>query len=154
MADPGFPRGRGANSRGGGWGAPTYNFAKFSQKLHEIERIWTPGAHPSHPLRSATEFKHNDLTAYVWEGNVFTDISLFTGGGPHNLSTMILLPMFGKVMFSQISVCSQGPHVTTITHDISDLTVHPPSQYQTWDPLSPSSLDIRPGNPRPAPSRC
>ena len=24
-------------------GAPTYNFAKFSQKLHEIERIWTQG---------------------------------------------------------------------------------------------------------------
>ena len=29
-------------------GAPTYDFAKISQKLHEIERIWTPrgGAHP------------------------------------------------------------------------------------------------------------
>ena len=24
-------------------GAPTYDFAKFSPKLHEIERIWTPG---------------------------------------------------------------------------------------------------------------
>ena len=24
-------------------GAPRYEFAKFSQKLHEIERIWTPG---------------------------------------------------------------------------------------------------------------
>ena len=39
VADPGFPRGRGANSPGG---APTYDFAEFSQKLHEIERIWTP----------------------------------------------------------------------------------------------------------------
>ena len=38
VADPGFPRGGSANSRG----APTYDFAKFSQKLHEIERIWTP----------------------------------------------------------------------------------------------------------------
>ena len=29
-------------------GEPTYDFAKFSQKLHEIERIWTPrgGARP------------------------------------------------------------------------------------------------------------
>ena len=42
MADPGFPQGGGANSPGGG-GAPTYDFAKFSQKLHEIERILTPG---------------------------------------------------------------------------------------------------------------
>ena len=33
--DPGFPR--------GGGGAPTYDFAKFSRKLHEIERIWAPG---------------------------------------------------------------------------------------------------------------
>ena len=40
MADPGFPRGGGANSPGG---VPTYDFAKFSQKLHEIEKIWTPG---------------------------------------------------------------------------------------------------------------
>ena len=28
-------------------GAPTYDFAKFSQKLHEIERIWTPRGHAS-----------------------------------------------------------------------------------------------------------
>ena len=39
VADPGFPRGRGATLRG----EPTHDFAKFSQKLHEIERIWTPG---------------------------------------------------------------------------------------------------------------
>ena len=41
MADPGFPRDGGANSPGGG--APTYDFVKISQKMHEIERIWTPG---------------------------------------------------------------------------------------------------------------
>ena len=37
-------------------GAPTYDFAKISQKLHEIERIWTGrGARvPCAPLRSAT----------------------------------------------------------------------------------------------------
>ena len=40
MADLGFLRGGGANSLGG---APTYDFAKFSPKLHEIERIWAPG---------------------------------------------------------------------------------------------------------------
>ena len=37
VSDPGFPRGGGTNPPG----APTYYFAKFSQKLHEIERIWT-----------------------------------------------------------------------------------------------------------------
>ena len=36
-ADPGFPVGGGANPRGGG--APTYDFAKFCEKLHEIEKI-------------------------------------------------------------------------------------------------------------------
>ena len=36
-------------------GAPTYDFAIFSQKLHEIERIWDGGACvPRTPLRSAT----------------------------------------------------------------------------------------------------
>ena len=40
MVDPGFPRGGSANSP---WGVPTYDFAKFSQKLHEIERILTRG---------------------------------------------------------------------------------------------------------------
>ena len=41
VADPGFPR---------GGGTPTYDFAKISQKLHEIERIWAPGGgRPSRP---------------------------------------------------------------------------------------------------------
>ena len=48
VADPGFPRGGGANSPGGG--LPTYDFAKFSQKLNEIERIWTLGGVPRAPL--------------------------------------------------------------------------------------------------------
>ena len=49
VADPGFPRGGGTNSPQGG--APTYHFARFSQKLHEIERIWAPGGgtRPSRP---------------------------------------------------------------------------------------------------------
>ena len=33
-----FPKGGRELSKGGAW---TRNFAKFSQKLHEIERIWT-----------------------------------------------------------------------------------------------------------------
>ena len=39
VADPGFPRGGGTNPPKG---APSYDFAKFSQKVHKIERIWTP----------------------------------------------------------------------------------------------------------------
>ena len=39
VADPGFRRSRDANPGGG----PTYDFATFSQILHEIERIWTGG---------------------------------------------------------------------------------------------------------------
>ena len=47
VADPGFPRGGDANSQGG---VSTYDFARFSQKLHEIERIWTPeGGTPHAP---------------------------------------------------------------------------------------------------------
>ena len=44
VANPGFPRG---GVRGLGL-SPTYDFAKISPKLHEIERIWTPrgGAYP------------------------------------------------------------------------------------------------------------
>ena len=37
-ADPGFSVGGGANRPGEG-GAPTYEIAKFSEKLHEIEKI-------------------------------------------------------------------------------------------------------------------
>ena len=57
VADPGFPRGGGANSPGG---APTYEIAKFSEKLHEIERIWTPGGGrvSRAPLRSANAIVH------------------------------------------------------------------------------------------------
>ena len=58
----GFPGG-GANSPGGG-GAPTYDFAKFSRKLHEIERIWLPrGGGRAHlaPPKSATAISGFDL---------------------------------------------------------------------------------------------
>ena len=41
-AGPGFPVGGGANPPG----TPTYDFAKISQKLHEIEKILDRG----HPL--------------------------------------------------------------------------------------------------------
>ena len=46
MADPGFPRGGGANSPGAG--RQHTILPNFPQKLHEIERIWTPrgGARP------------------------------------------------------------------------------------------------------------
>ena len=43
VADPGFPRGGVPTPQG----APTYDFAKFSQKLHEIERISTRGGRAS-----------------------------------------------------------------------------------------------------------
>ena len=55
VADPGFPRGGGANPQGG---APRYDFIKFSQKLHEIKENSAPRggrASPVPPLRSATE---------------------------------------------------------------------------------------------------
>ena len=35
-ADPGFPVGGGADPRG----APTYDFVKFSEKMHELEKIF------------------------------------------------------------------------------------------------------------------
>ena len=40
VADPEFPEVRAPTLRRR---MPTYNFPKFSQKLHEIERIWTGG---------------------------------------------------------------------------------------------------------------
>ena len=56
-----IPRRRGANPWGVGRGAPTYKFAGFSQKLHEIKKILirrggaAPGAPPlDPPLRSKT----------------------------------------------------------------------------------------------------
>ena len=42
-ADPGLPIGGGADLRvQGGGGAPTYDFVKFSRKLHEIEKTFWP----------------------------------------------------------------------------------------------------------------
>ena len=39
VADPEFPLGGGANTPG----VANIDFTKFSKKMHEIERIWTPG---------------------------------------------------------------------------------------------------------------
>ena len=45
VADPGFPRGGGANPKGE---VPAYYLANFSRKLHENEEIWGPeGGHTS-----------------------------------------------------------------------------------------------------------
>ena len=56
MADPGFPRGVGVNSKGG---CENYYLANVSQKLHEIERIWIWGgvgaSGPDTPFRSAND---------------------------------------------------------------------------------------------------
>ena len=49
-ADPGFRIGGSANPPG----VPTYDFAKFCEKLHEIEKIWAVGRRP--PPKSATEY--------------------------------------------------------------------------------------------------
>ena len=60
------PRGGREPSKGGAW---TRNFAKFSQKLHEIERIWTQRggrASLTPPLRSATVHDH---AGYEARGN-------------------------------------------------------------------------------------
>ena len=38
-----------------GGGEPTYNFGKFSQKLHEIEIIWILEGARMRPLRSANK---------------------------------------------------------------------------------------------------
>ena len=43
VADPGFPRGGGANPPGE---TSIYDFGKFSQKLHEIEGIWRESVPP------------------------------------------------------------------------------------------------------------
>ena len=41
-----FPEEGAPTPRGG---APTYDFAKIPQKLHEIERIWTPRGRGARP---------------------------------------------------------------------------------------------------------
>ena len=54
-ADPGFPVGGGANPRGGA----IYDFAKFCEKLHEIEKILGRGGgggRRGHPPKSATDY--------------------------------------------------------------------------------------------------
>ena len=57
-------------------GAPTYDFAKFSQKLHEIERILTPERTRvscyAPPIRSATEI-HFMLVASTFLGTAGLD---------------------------------------------------------------------------------
>ena len=59
VADPGFPRGG------------THDFANFPQKLHGIERIWTPGASLAPPLDPPV------ATSLILEVHDKSDIILF-----------------------------------------------------------------------------
>ena len=54
-------------------GAPTYDFAKFSQKLHEIERISAPGGGVPRalPLRSATDLCYSLCQFKTSEGKIY-----------------------------------------------------------------------------------
>ena len=66
VADPGFPRGGDANSKGG---CEKLLFSHFSQKLHEIEKIWIPGVRiPGTPLRSvnANDWGKSHLSNCFW----------------------------------------------------------------------------------------
>ena len=92
VADAGFPRGGGARP-----GGPTNNFAKFSQKLHEIDRIWTPrGAGvPRAPFRSATAGGgHQNM--YSWQASAMYPTGM--------LSCYCLQWSCGKVMLLHLSV--------------------------------------------------
>ena len=89
----------------GGGGAPTYDFAKISQKLHEIERIWTPGD----PLRSATGslriIKQSDHLKIDDEENLF--LIIFCHFFPFSLlfyGSIPWLPVYQKLAMLAISV--------------------------------------------------
>ena len=56
MADPGFPRGGGANPKVGG--APTYYLAIFFRKLHENEEILGGGGRNQEWLKVCSQ-NHN-----------------------------------------------------------------------------------------------
>ena len=100
-------------------------------------------------------------------GNQFPFLDLFSGLGQLALEThtVKVLSFFatrqrscGKLMFSVVSVCSQGRSHVTITHDALDITIHglpplscdcspSPSQASSRqrsslcrDPLSPSPI--------------
>ena len=66
--DPGFPVGGGANPLGG---APTYDFVKFSEKLHEIEKILDRrgGARRVRPPKSATAYSLEKFSEKVPKDN-------------------------------------------------------------------------------------
>ena len=61
VADPGFPRGGGANPKGG---RPTYYLANFSRKLHENEEILGQrrGAHPLRPPLHPPLYLHSPVS--------------------------------------------------------------------------------------------
>ena len=67
MAGAGFPEVWTPTFQGG---APTYHFAHFSQKLHEIERIWTPGARVLRPPPLDPPLAHQNMEFWYDAGFV------------------------------------------------------------------------------------
>ena len=92
-------------------GAPTYNFAKFSQKLHEIERTWTPGG-------ARPKFYYVDPPLYVlaslptWSfpefaPDMFKLVHLGTPSPVLNTHTETSLPIQGPPrLLHTCSICS------------------------------------------------
>ena len=51
-------------------GAPTYDYAKIFQKLHEIERIWTGGASLAPPLDPPLQSDPWILKGFYWDKSI------------------------------------------------------------------------------------
>ena len=70
-------------------GGATYNFAKFSQKLHEIERIWAPrgeGASLAPPFDPPLDLKYKNQKIYLKTsptGSSVTKSNLCSGIPPY-----------------------------------------------------------------------
>ena len=71
-------------------GARRYDFAKFSQKLHEIERIWTPGGASLAP----PEIRHWLWRFYIEFNSEKNQIYTLVISNTHTLHNCIILVFF------------------------------------------------------------
>ena len=84
-------------------GAPTYDFAKFSQKLHEIERIWTPRGRFLAPALDPPLIRYVHWTFVSMNSTIETFIEF--SSYPHTVT------LVSEVLFSSRNLVSHSPIV-------------------------------------------
>ena len=122
-------------------GAPTYDFAKFCEKLHEIEKILGHGgggAHRGHPPKSTTASEGPDIIMHQLKSIYISSFKDLHSDPIHSCFPMIASNVFPKKWKGTLKIVfrhvlpSTWPATQNIYNSNCNKVVENPPENSTW----------------------